>query len=885
MGTTGELIIDNCTWVEQGGTNQNGSVLKIRGAYDANDEIILLGLDLPTTAALGIPSDSIVETIAITLNKRSGTANQTMSLFGLNSPFNEESATYASPNGLSDYTWELKSDESSKAHTHFCSNVSSGTGATGDKVFTVPNNVVTAMGISFGESHHFSVLHDDNNYGSTLATFEDDNNTGGSGNVPTYTITYTQPKPTTPNISISPSGANALIVNKTSPTNTDTGITLNWSTSATINASSTHQAEISNVNFESFDGADLAQVGGNDFLASEDTAYYVRAFMENASFTNATSQGSNTIKISRPKIGTVVYSTAFTNTGDEGVITVPSTNSVHSGRFKKIYVIWDGASSGETYNSSNLVTKTLTATTNSTTIKHIFGSSGNKYIWIGIEDEQGFKSDLKLISALGVSVPNVSARSATAVGQAAKKTMSMTEYGLFDDVNVINSIRSVTGDSGVEIYHHKWKHSLDPANGVFATANATDIDNTELEDGSKKLAVKMSRSNSSTLTIFGIASFYDNNGTETAVEDTHTNFGSETGYYRYVSENIAGEVLYDNDFSGDSPTGTTNYFKHVDMVVVTTGQNTGDPCHFFVGRIDHISGVHRFIAKHLAYIDADYAFGGYKSLAFPGHNDGILDKSNNDIEYTGSGDAYIRRDGMFEVGDKIYVTFSSTTEFNGYYTIKSITGGASDLGNKITFEETISGSGNSAAQNIVITSDTRERAAIPFVLYHAGSPASATVVVTSGVSQDQIGSTTETSNLYINYQKPKSISLDTLIDQGDIALESSNYSRTGGLEGRVPIGKQIYPVGVVRTNSGTPNIDLKIKALTQAGLRILWNIMDGNRYDYMFINTKRLDTITSSHRDLIIKLINGSLNKGASDSKFYNGSFKFMIIGEKRAFT
>ena len=890
--TTAEINIDETTFIDAQniGVNYNGDELEVQGKTNF-DKHTMIKIPIPTRRSLGIPDNAIIYSLNIDLYMITTGSNRELQLFttGQDNRWSEQEVTFNSPYGGATALWHPAWNATQNDfRLTFCSEKSTGTSAAW-VTWTVPYDAIQKDSIDFDNTYYFALMSDATGE-STALQFEDDSNEGGTGNLPRYSITWTQPEPAPPTITATPDGTNVIINNTTTFDQNNSEFTLNWSTSATINASTTHQAILTDTSWTSFNSSGLAQIGGNDVLATEDTAYYIRAFAENSSHVNAESIGSNTLKIVRPKIASVAISTAFTNTGDEGGLTITAANSVHSGTFKKVFVIWDGAASGETYTSSGLATITLTNSASSTIINHIFGSSGAKKIWVGIEDENGYRSDLKLITAIsGISDPNPAARDATAVAQAAKKTMSLTEYGFLDDANVVNSIRSVTGDSSKQIYHHKWMHGLAHSTGVFCTANATNIDNTELESGSKKLAIKGSRSNSSVLTIFGIASFWDNNGTETAVADTDANFTANNGYYRYVSEEQQTEVVSNNAFADDSPSGTTNYFKHVDMVCITAGVDTANVCHFYVGRVDHAPPM-RFIAKHLAYTPSDYAWSGYKKFTGGGGFNFVLDKDNNDIEWAVSGDAYFRRDALLEVGDKIYIEFGAAADtstpnsaYTGYYTIKAITGGASDIGNKIEFEEQLSGSGTSVATAASITRDTREMAAVPFVLYHAGVPATGDFAMTAGVSQDALGDTTRTDSVYINYQKPKSVDLNELIANKHLAIESSNYTRTGGLEGRVPIGKQIYPVGVVRTNSGMPIIDLKLRALTQTGLRVLWNIMEANRYDYVSINSKRIDTPITAHRDLMIKATNGNLSKTAADNKYYTGTFKFMVLGEKRS--
>lgn len=893
--TTSEINIDETTFIDAQNISvvQNGNELEVQGKTNY-DKHTLIKIPIPTRRSLSIPDDAIIDSLNIDLWMITTGSNRDLQLYttGQDNRWEENEVTFNSPYGGAKALWTPAWDATSPFYQTFCSETATGTSAAWI-TWTVPYDAIQKDSIDFNGTYYFALMADATGQ-STALQFEDDSNAGSTGNLPRYSITWTQPEPAPPKITATPDGENVIINNGTTFDQNYSAYTLNWSTSATIAASSTHQATLTDTAWTTFNSNGLAQIGGNDVLATEDSAYYLRAFVENTSHTDAEAIGSNTLKIVRPKVTSVAISTAFTNTGDEGALTITAASSVHSGLFKKVHVIWDGASSGETYTSDGLATITLTNSASSTIIKHIFGNSGAKKIWVGIEDEDGYRSDLKLITSIsGISDPNPSARSATAVPQAAKKTMSLTEYGLLDDANVVNSVRSVTGDSGEQIYHHKWQHGVAYADALV-TSFATDIDNTELESGSKQLAVKQSRSRSSTrITVFGLASFYDNNGTETVIADTHASFSANNGYYRYVSEELAPEVLYANTWADDSPTGSTNYFKHVDMCVITTSaggsESNSSPTRFMVGRKDHVEGANRLIAPYLSQTISSDAWGGYKTFNGSGGYHMVLDKSNNDIEWTDSGDAYFRRDALLEVGDKIYVEFGAAADSStpnsantGYYTIKAITGGSGDLGNKIEFEETVTGSGTSAATVVNITRDTREAAAVPFVMYSSSSPSASEATIISGVSQDRLGSTTASHTMKIKYQKPKSIDIDELIANNHLTVENSSLSRSGGLEGRVPIGQQIYPVGVIRTNSGMPTLNVTLKALSQTGLRALWNMLEANRYDYVFINSKRIDTPTTAHRTLIVKPINGKIDKSGSDGKYYSVSMTFMALGEKR---
>ena len=264
-----------------------------------------------------------------------------------------------------------------------------------------------------------------------------------------------------------------------------------------------------------------------------------------------------------------------------------------------------------------------------------------------------------------------------------------------------------------------------------------------------------------------------------------------------------------------------------------------------------------------------------------GANDITVDKTNNKYEWAGGGAWYFNRKGFF-IGDKVYIKHSETTSLDGYYTITNIAGGTGaaplKTGEEFSVSPALAGSGTND-EKITMYMDTRGNAAIPFVAYGSSSGSAS---LACSVAQTVATTPATTSNVTVNYHYPEQIILDEYIANQSLALLSSNYTRAGGLDGKVPLGKQIYPIGIIRTNSGMPMLNLTFKVLSQTGLRVIWSIIEGNRYDYCFIGSDRIDAPSSSHRDFILKMVNGNVERSTDDSTYYNATLSFMIIGEKR---
>lgn len=127
---------------------------------------------------------------------------------------------------------------------------------------------------------------------------------------------------------------------------------------------------------------------------------------------------------------------------------------------------------------------------------------------------------------------------------------------------------------------------------------------------------------------------------------------------------------------------------------------------------------------------------------------------------------------------------------------------------------------------------------------------------------------------------PETLDLDTLADSKDIAIEKVNLTRSGGISSQMPLGIRRYPVGVTRTKLGVPKVAVQIKALSQTGYRALFSLVEGNRYDYVFLDSKKLDSPTTSYRTLRMRLESGNLAKDTLDPNVYLANLSFIILGE-----
>ena len=97
---------------------------------------------------------------------------------------------------------------------------------------------------------------------------------------------------------------------------------------------------------------------------------------------------------------------------------------------------------------------------------------------------------------------------------------------------------------------------------------------------------------------------------------------------------------------------------------------------------------------------------------------------------------------------------------------------------------------------------------------------------------------------------------------------------------KMPLGSKIYPTGAVRTRMGDPTVSLSVRAMTQAGYRKLWNLIEGDTYEWTTIDAKKVDAPSTAYKQLRMRLTSGSLNKDPSMASQYTGTLNFVVIGE-----
>ena len=134
-----------------------------------------------------------------------------------------------------------------------------------------------------------------------------------------------------------------------------------------------------------------------------------------------------------------------------------------------------------------------------------------------------------------------------------------------------------------------------------------------------------------------------------------------------------------------------------------------------------------------------------------------------------------------------------------------------------------------------------------------------------------------TASIEITTVEPNNLDLDGL--EG-IAIRDYNISRSGGISPEMPLGARRYPVGNTRVSLGLPQLTMNVRVLTQEGYRSIYNLIEGDSYDYVFFDTDQVDSSTA-YRQLKLQFISGSIQKNPEHAGQYTANLAFSILGEE----
>lgn len=125
------------------------------------------------------------------------------------------------------------------------------------------------------------------------------------------------------------------------------------------------------------------------------------------------------------------------------------------------------------------------------------------------------------------------------------------------------------------------------------------------------------------------------------------------------------------------------------------------------------------------------------------------------------------------------------------------------------------------------------------------------------------------------------LDLDSLASNGDIAILNYRLARSGGVSATMPLGNRRYPIGGTTTKLGSISLTIGLRILTQAGYRQIYSLIEGDRYDYVFLDSTKVDSPDTAYKTFRMKLNSGEINKDPDMNSQYTAALNMLVLGEE----
>ena len=139
----------------------------------------------------------------------------------------------------------------------------------------------------------------------------------------------------------------------------------------------------------------------------------------------------------------------------------------------------------------------------------------------------------------------------------------------------------------------------------------------------------------------------------------------------------------------------------------------------------------------------------------------------------------------------------------------------------------------------------------------------------------------DTTTVTVSY--PKTLDLDTELDAGNISINNVNVARSGGLAASMPLGIRRYPITGARASMGNPTLSCNARILNDTGFTKIFALIEGVVYDYVFLDTKKIDSPGTAFKSFKLRLLSGTITKTPDMASQYTASLQFAVVGEEEA--
>ena len=623
-------------------------------------------------------------------------------------------------------------------------------------------------------------------------------------------------------------------------------------------------------NLTSFNSDTYRDLESTNFLNTAGTKNY---FLTAIASDNTSHIQGNVINKGRMQCSGAIASA--TSIGTQVTLTVTGSNGDFSGKFIKVGVNWN---SGASDNISDYRVVTLAEEATSTTITHTYDTSGVFQVKLFTVDRDGFRSDkTDAPNTTTVKPIGTTDRAAVAKLSVSRDTAVRARYGDTFSVITLSGAQgfAVGSDKRVGTYLFKHNNASD-ANPLTTNPLGNNNDSFNSVSAIVKLRCNQAGRDGTVLKVWGWCSVEADG---TPVQDNSANFDHYEWQVHSVSPSASANTVGTQAQTG----GEDVYYKSVEFVALDAIDADDNGTATSVGTVNRyvlVDGADNIINSEIRGTANDYSFGGYitsQDITVTFH-----DTNKTITRLSGS----FLTDG-FEVGDVVMIGGSLEDSVNNIFT--KITALTATI---MTVEDDLE-DGDGSNANVKIFK--AQGPTLQVASYDESAPTFTHKIVPININQSagndiEKGGADATNNAPVSTEVTQQVifeseeyhtyDFDTEADARNISITSAQLSRRGGIAGVMPLGQGRYPISPTRTSLGLPTMTISVRAHTQAGYRKLWNLIQGDRYEWSTIDSKKVDSPDNSFRQLRLKIIDGTLNKDPSLANEYTATLNFLVIGE-----
>lgn len=833
-----------------------------------------------------------------------------LQVFQLREDFSENECTWDSPNGSGTEEWTPGYADSAKVY-HNSTATKTGITSTAQNLLKL-DALIKVNKLSWGDKVLLYVR--TSNASADFSIGSPNHSTAARR--PVYKLKFTCDPPI-PKIKVTPD-TNGIdgIINITTPSGdaflADGQYYGVWNTTASMTYNQSGKTS-------TFTDTGLTQINTNQIngalLAADGQDYFISLFAEDGISLIEQSGQSNIVYIKRPECSAALTNAAGVSdyapeVGEEMTLTITPLNGLYSGKVKEFGVNWDSGTSD--LDSDYSFYKLDTASSDAYVIKHKFHKVDTFQIKVKVKDQDGWSSD-----ATATAGANTTVQESTPIANLSLSKDKVLQSKYLDRTTVVtaNLSKSKAIGSNREIANYLFRYSS-ADNAIICTSGAINNDNSTFDDGAGKVSLQVVDAgfnfSETSFQIYGEASV---TSIGTPIPDDSDDFD----HYEYVTEKLfcpttrLTEGTIKDTLAGQAGRGVSYHvYKSVEVIVCTAKDSDIDHQTRFILRRIASEDSAQTVINPAIYVGKDtdgnynklYSWGNYARIEDTGATaDATSDYIElNSVTAANNSDEDWMNNGFF-VGDiiKVQGVGNGTYAIPSYFKIASFTN--SGGGNIVTATAdrativTDSSLLNSYEKSYISTSVTTSSATsadivldnsadptVTFAVYNTSNRDAAITIhglVTDSDDTSWITNPSTEVSQTLESVVPNTLDLDSLIDNGHIAVLNSSINRAGGTSAQMPIGRRKYPIGVVRTKAGMPTLSLSLRVLTQTGLRRIFSVIEGDVYDYCFLDSDKIDSPSVAYKSYKLKADDGALNRDPAAASQYLSEITFTIMGEE----